>query len=290
MRGLISDLLDVGRIESGMLKISPESSEVANLVDRAKNTFLSGGARHAVLIDLPPDLPPVMADRRHILQVLTNLFDNAARHSPESSPIRVAAERSGIHVAITVSDAGSGIAPDRLLHLFRKYAQIGSEAARREIGNSLGLAICKGLVEAHGGRIWAESSGAGKGAQFTFTIPVAEEFDMASGTVPDSSSMPERGRRQASILVVDDDPKILRYVRDTLTAASYNVSVISDPEELFRILPVARPQLVLLDLMLPGGRRHRDYEAHFGVVRFAGHLHFCIWTGRNGRASARSRR
>ena len=91
MRALISDLLDVGRIDTGTITILPEPSEVTVLVDQARNTFLSGGGRHAVNIDLPPDLPRVMADRQRIVQVLNNLFSNASRHSPTSSPIRVAA-------------------------------------------------------------------------------------------------------------------------------------------------------------------------------------------------------
>ena len=92
MRGLVGDLLDAGRIDAGTLPVSPETSEVAALVDRARNTFLSGGARHDVLIDLPPDLPPdlprVMADRRRIVQVLNNLLSNTATSAPESTPCR----------------------------------------------------------------------------------------------------------------------------------------------------------------------------------------------------------
>ena len=95
MRGLINDLLDAGRIEAGTLSVAPEPAEVAHLVDQARNTFLSGGGRTTVRIDLPEDLPRVMADTPRIVQVLNNLFANASRHSPESSPIRVAAVRGG---------------------------------------------------------------------------------------------------------------------------------------------------------------------------------------------------
>ena len=109
MIGLVSDLLDAGRIDTGTLSVSPEPSEVAALVDRARTTFLSGGGRHTVLIDLPPDLPRVMADRQRVEQVLSNLLANAARQAPESSPIRVAAERDGVHVAVSVADEGRGI-------------------------------------------------------------------------------------------------------------------------------------------------------------------------------------
>ena len=129
MRGLIADLLDAGRIEAGTLTVEPEPSEVAALVDRARSTFASGGGRHTILVDLPPDLPRAMADRRRVVQVLSNLFANAARHSPESSPIRVAASHEGVHVAVSVSDEGRGIAPERLPQLFRKHAALVTGAA-----------------------------------------------------------------------------------------------------------------------------------------------------------------
>ena len=244
MIGLIADLLDAGRIETGTLSVSPEPSEVAALVDQARGTFVNGGGRHAVWIDLPPGLPPVLADRQRIGQVLNNLLANAARYAPDTAAIRIAAERDGEHVAVSVSDEGRGIAPERLGQLFRKYPAAG------ERDGGLGLAICKGLVEAHGGRIRAESGGVGLGTRVTFTIPVAGPAD--------AGARPRRpGRRGAAtdavpILVVDDDPGTLRQVRDTLADAGYAPLVTGDPRELSRILRAEKPGLVLLDLMLPG--------------------------------------
>ena len=255
MRGLISDLLDAGRIEAGTLSVAPEPAEVAHLVDQARNTFLSGGGRTTVQIDLPADLPRVMADTPRIVQVLNNLFANADRHSPESSPIRVAAVRDGLHVAISVADEGRGVPADRLPHLSRKHAAAGGEEPERGIGGSgLGLAICKGLVEAHGGRIRAESGGAGQGTRFTFTIPVAEEAgnSAATGLAQTSTHSPRAGSEPTPILVVDDDPQALRYVRDALSAAGYAPVVTGDPREVARLLKTKKPRLVLLDLLLPG--------------------------------------
>ena len=251
MIGLIADLLDAGRIDTGMLSVSPEPSEVAALVDRARTTFLSGGGRHTVTIDLPPDLPRVMADRQRVEQVLNNLLANAARQAPESSPIRMAAERDGVHVAVSVADDGRGIAPERLAQLFRKYsgAAVGERGAVTG-GSGLGLAICKGLVEAHGGRIRAESGGVGLGARFTFTLPVAGEA--GAGAVTRRPDRPGAETAAAPILVVDDDPETLRHVRDTLADAGYAPLVTGDPREISRILQAEKPRLVLLDLMLPG--------------------------------------
>ena len=243
MRGLIRDLLDAGRLDSGTLSVAPEPSEVAALVERARSTFLGGGGRHAVLVDLPAELPPVMADGGRIVQVLNNLLSNAARHAPESTPIRVAAAREDAHIAVSVSDEGSGVSPEVLPHLFSKHG--GGQGATA--GHGLGLAICKGLVEAHGGRIRAESPGAGRGATFTFTIPAAGEATVRIQTPPPA---PEPGE-PPRVLVVDDDPRALRFVRDALVEAGYAPLVTGSPHDLPRILRTERPRLVLLDLMLP---------------------------------------
>ena len=167
MGELIDDLLDVARIATGTLPVSPEPVEIASLVDRARNTFLGGGGKNDFDFDLAPDLPLVMADRQRIVQVLSNLLSNAAKYSPASSIIRVTAVREDFHVAVSVADEGTGIASERLPHLFRKFSRTDGETEGSGIGGSgLGLAICKGIVEAHGGRIWAESDGPGLGARF----------------------------------------------------------------------------------------------------------------------------
>ena len=248
MDSLIGDLLDAGRIDAGTLSVAPEPSEVAALVDQARGTFISGGGRHTVRIDLPPDLPRVMADRQRMVQMLNNLLANAAHQSPESAPIRVAAAREGLQVAVSVSDEGRGIAPDHLGQLFRKYTAAGDRESG--VGGGLGLAICKGLVEAHGGRIRAESGGVGLGARFTFTIPVAAVS--GAGPAPVRPGAPGQAPESVPILVVDDDPETLRHVRDTLAEAGYAPLVTGDPRELARIIRAEKPHLVLLDLMLPG--------------------------------------
>ena len=255
MRALVSDLLDAGRIDSGTLSVVPEPSEVASLVDGARATFLTGGNAHAILIDLPPELPRVMADRRRIVQVLSNLVSNAARHAPESSPIRVTAIHDGVHVRVAVLDEGRGVAPERLPHLFRKHSSLlGDDQATRTAATGLGLSISKGIVEAHGGRIWAESPGIGQGTCVTFTLPVADPGRRESGGSGPSGAGGAVGGpgTTARVLVVDDDPQTLRYVRDALARAGYSVAVTGDHRELSTIIRAERPDLVLLDLILPG--------------------------------------
>ncbi len=248
MRDLIGNLLDVARIKTGTLPVTPEPVEVAALVDRARSTFLSAGGRSRLDIDLAPDLTLVMADRRRIVQVIGNLLSNAARHSPESSAIRVSAVREGFHVEVSVADEGRGIPAERLPRLFRKFSSTEQDDQGRD--NGLGLAICKGIVEAHGGRIWAESDGPGLGARFTFTLPAANEA-VTERERPSTRSRSE-ARVGESILVVDDDPQTLTYVRSALLEAGYAPTVTADPEEVLLLVVKKRPHLVLLDMMLPG--------------------------------------
>ena len=248
MRDLIGSLLDVARIETGTLPVNPEPAEVAVLVDRARNTFLSAGGRNELDIDLAPDLPLVMADRRRIVQVIGNLLSNAARHSPESSPLRVAAVRDGLHVELSVVDEGRGIPAERLPHLFRKFSRVEDDDQGEDTG--LGLAICKGIVEAHGGRIWAESEGPGLGARFAFTVPAVE--GAAAERFQPAPNLRRESAAEQPVLVVDDDPQTLRYVRKALADAGFDPVVTADPEEALPLVEERRPDLVLLDMMLPG--------------------------------------
>ena len=250
MNGLVSDLLDVARIETGTLRVGLEPAEVAALVDRARSAFVSAGGRNNIVVDMEPDLPLVVADRRRIVQVLGNLLSNAARNSPESSVIWVSVAREGVHVAFSVSDEGRGIPADSLPGLFRKFSRAQSEEQGGDTG--LGLAICKGIVEAHGGRIWAESDGPGLGARFTFTLPV-DVTGAASGLAPAATQARHRvAGERVRVLVVDDDPQDLRYVRDALVQSGYTPILAGDPEEAVRLMETERPQLALLDLVLPG--------------------------------------
>ena len=253
MTNLVSDLLDVARLETGSLAIRPEPAEVAALVHRSRSSFVSAGGRANLAIDIEPDLPLVLVDRRRIIQVLVNLLSNAARNSAESSAIRVSAGRAGVHVAVSVADEGRGIPAETLPTLFRKFSRAQVEEPGGDTG--LGLAICKGIVEAHGGRIRAASDGPGLGARFTFTLPV-DGTGGAGGLAAPAPRSSRQSRRAAGdrvrVLAVDDDPQDLRYVRDALIQSGYTPLLTGDPEEAVRLMEEERPQLALLDLLLPG--------------------------------------
>ena len=254
MRGLIRDLLDVARIKTGTLQIDPEPAAVADLVDEARNSFLGRGSRHSLQIEVAPDLPPVMADRRRIVQVLGNLLGNAARYSPELSLIRITAEQQEVRLVISVADQGQGVSAERLPHLFRKFPRLEDRDADHRSGESgMGLAICKGIMEAHGGRIWAESDGIDQGTRFSFALPLAEEAGEVPRLEPSrSSGGPQAGWEPWRILVIDDDPHTLRTVRNALRKSGHRPILTGDPGEVHRLMKKHDPHLVLLDLVLPG--------------------------------------
>ena len=251
MRALIRDLLDAARIETGTLSILPEPAEVAVLVSEAKNAFLNGGGPDDISMDIDPDLPLVKADRTRIVQVLTKLLSNAARFSDESSPTRVRAVREGFHVKVSVAEQGRGVRAQRLMDLFRKYSRVeGTEGGREVLGSGLHLAICKGIVEAHGGRVWAESEGPDKPNWLSFTLPMMEALGTGSRTLSDPSFTQARAGEQVGVLVVDDDLPTLRYVQDALTNAGFAVIAPGDPEQALEHIGVSKPNLVVLDLVL----------------------------------------
>ena len=266
MSGLVSDLLDVARIETGALSVAPEPALLGALVEQARSAFAGRGGQHGVRVDLPPDLPRVMADPRRIVQVLGNLLANAARHSPVASPIRVSAVVEEFQVSVTVADQGSGVSAEGLPLLFRKFSRVGSEGQGGDTG--LGLAISKGIVEAHGGRIWAESDGLGRGSRFTFTLAVAEDAAAGGGRRGQPTGRQPAERERVRVLAVDDDPQALRLVRDALAGAGYAPLVSADPREALRLAEAEDPDLALLDLMLPdtdGIQLMQDIQAVSGA-------------------------
>ena len=246
---IIKNLLDLTRIEAGVLSVNAQATAVVDLVEDARRAFVSGGYGNSLDIELSSNLPSVMADRLRIVQVLGNLLSNASRHSPNQSVIGVSASLEGSHVAVTVSDEGTGISKDQLPNLFRKFSRISHEdGGWKNVGEGLGLAICKGIVETHGGRIWAESPGLGFGTKFTFTVPVA--YEQTTGTVMEPD-IPDVGRG-ARILAVDDDQQMLWLLRRIFSDAGYTPISTGNPAEVERLIRAESPRLIVLDRMLPG--------------------------------------
>ncbi len=176
MNRLIGDLLDVTRLEAGRLVLEQEAVAVRDLLAQTAESWQAIATEHGLTLDVgsPPETLGVFADRSRVLQVLDNLVGNAMKFSNASGRITVRAGRSDTsptEVLFSVADTGPGIPPDIMNGLFERFWQ-ATPTDRRGIG--LGLAICKGIVEAHGGRIWCESQ-VGRGTRFSFTLPAAHQ-------------------------------------------------------------------------------------------------------------------
>ena len=281
MRDLINNLLDLTRIEAGTLSITPDTTDVAAVIDQAKNAFLSSGHDISVEVEMMPELPRVWADRQRLVQVLHNLLSNAAKCSRKWSTITVAASLQDLHVAVSITDQGAGVAAEQMPRLFSKFSQIDSGAGgQSENGHGLGLAICKGIVEAHGGRIWAESDGRGHGTRFTFTIPTMDAIAARSAADPEAApgGSPQVSAGVERVLVVDDDPQMLRYVRNTLLEGGYTPILTGDPSEVGDLLAAEMPHLILLNLVLPG----TDGFELMKQISSAGDVPVIFLSGRDG--------
>lgn len=170
---IIDNLLDMSQIEAGALRIVPTPTQLRQLIREVVDEMRMRTEAHYFVVDLPPALPPVLADPRRIRQVLTNLIGNAIKHTKRGQ-ITVACEIENNFLIVSVSDQGQGIPPAYLDKIFERFFQIDGASTRRVGGSGLGLAISRGIIQAHGGRMWADSA-PGQGSTFRFALPIAED-------------------------------------------------------------------------------------------------------------------
>ncbi len=178
---LIDDLFELSQIDAGLLKLKVGPASIQDLVsDALQGLSAQADEKHVrVTGHVPESLPTVEADARRLQRVLYNLLQNALRHTPADGTVVVSAEDAGADVRVSVADTGEGVAPDELPHLFERFHRTDRARSRAHGGAGLGLSIARGIVEAHGGRIWAESQ-PGRGATFTFTLPKRQAAAQAS--------------------------------------------------------------------------------------------------------------
>jgi PAS domain S-box-containing protein len=277
MDRLIQDLLDVTRLESGRMRIEPVALALRPVLTETLEMLEARAAEHGVPIELEVvgSLEPVLADRQRLLQVLSNLLDNSLKFTPRGGRIALRAEPRADEVIIAVSNTGPIIAPEYIPHLFDRFWQ-GDPSPGSARGLGLGLPICKGLVEAHGGRIWVESDE--RSTVFSFTIPVArqaEPLQMAQGSTTDSEPRPP-----LRVIIADDHEIFLRSVELLLEGAGgfQVIARVTSGELALEEAGKLRPDLVLMDLAMPGMggveamRRLSALDAAIRVVALTGNV------------------
>ncbi|HVN16962.1 MAG TPA: HAMP domain-containing sensor histidine kinase [Anaerolineales bacterium] len=173
---LVDDLQELSRVEARAYELNLRSLDVSSLVKIATKRLAPQAESKRITLDfeLAPDLPRVLADEDRAVQILINLIGNALQYTPEKGKVLLSAKRMNNEVQISIRDTGIGIPSEHLPHIFDRFYRVDKSRSRRAGGGSgIGLTIARALVEAHGGRIWAESAGEGQGSTFTFTLPIA---------------------------------------------------------------------------------------------------------------------
>jgi len=174
---LVDDLQELSRVEARAYELDIHPLDVSSLVQTVtKRLTPQAKSKHISLnLELPSDLPQVLADENRTVQILTNLVGNAIQYTPEAGEVTIAAKPMNNEVQISVRDTGLGIPPEHLSPIFDRFYRVDKSRSRQSGGGSgIGLTIARALVEAHGGRIWAESVGEGQGSTFKFTLPAAK--------------------------------------------------------------------------------------------------------------------
>ena len=169
---IVEHLLDLGRIEGGRLRLDKQAADLGQLIRTTMKSMEALSSQHRLVCDLPDEPLIAVVDTKRMEQVLRNLLDNAIKYSPQGGTITTHAHRDNLHIMVTVSDEGIGIPPEEWDRIFERFHRVENEITRRLRGAGLGLSVCRGIVEAHGGRIWVESQ-LNVGSTFCFTIPVA---------------------------------------------------------------------------------------------------------------------
>ncbi|MFN6526150.1 PAS domain S-box protein [Nostoc sp. ChiSLP03a] len=262
LTSLINDVLDIAKMEAGKVEWQMQPIDPSELLDWATNStaglFETNGLQ--LVSEIEPGLPQIVGDRNRLLQVLINLISNAVKFT-ESGYVTCRVKQGDDGVCISVIDTGIGIAPEDQPKVFEKFRQVGDTLTDKPKGTGLGLPICKQIVDHHGGRIWVDSE-PGKGSIFSFIIPTYAcdrqttanlNLDMLVKQLKEHAITKSAvfNQNRKTILVVDDDANIRELLRQQLENEGYNVREAKDGVDAIHQIKTARPDLILLDVMMP---------------------------------------
>src|SRR5690606_4195638 len=260
---LVDDLLEVSRITQGRLELRKCRCRLVTIVESAleQTRALFDEAGHELVIDLPDETIELDADPVRLAQVLANLLSNAAKYTPAGGHVRLAAETSDADIALTVSDDGIGIPAEKLERVFEMFEQVDRSLERNAKGLGLGLTLVKSLVEMHGGSVEARSDGLGRGSSFTVRVPIvrrapretqlfgeaAAAVDGAAREVPAGSAA-----RRRRVLIVDDNVDAASMLSRLVSLLGHETCVALDGLKALEAMPAFHPDIVLLDIGMPG--------------------------------------
>jgi PAS domain S-box-containing protein len=251
MTRLLDDLLDVSRITHDSLQLRLARVELATVLNHALEACrpLYEHSGLSLRVEMPDAPVYVLADAARLAQVFGNLLTNAAKYTPPNGHVSVTTEREGDQVAVVVTDTGVGIPPDMLSRVFELFTQVDGQFERAQGGLGIGLSLVKRLVEMHGGTVTAHSDGRGTGSRFVVRLPVLPGVAVERKT-PDSTMNDTTVSRH--VLVVDDEPDSAVTLAMLLQLRGHRADVAQDGAEALDRAETLRPDVILLDLGLPG--------------------------------------
>jgi PAS domain S-box-containing protein len=242
LTNLINDFLDLQRMEAGKEEYVKEKQPFTPIVEQVIENFQSTNTNHNLVLQKNSAYDHVSVDRDKMIQVLTNLFSNAIKFSPEGGDVVVSVQQQEHQLYVHISDEGIGIPDQELGRLFQKFNRLDNSSSRKIGGTGLGLAICKEIVEAHDGKTMVRSA-EGEGSVFSIVLPLVEADKHFQSEV-------ECGRQ---IILLEDDRSLALLLEDELKDAGFDVSRFITGEALIKQLPYLKPAAFVIDLMLGEG-------------------------------------
>ena len=181
LQRLVNDLQELSRVESGAVQLELALTSPAGLIEKIQNNFSNQFSEKDIqlLADVEPGIPNILVDSDRIIQVLTNLVGNALQYSSNGGTVTLAVHQEKSEIVFSVKDTGIGISAEQLPYIFNRFFRTDKSRNRASGGSGIGLTIAKALIQAHHGRIWAESKGEGRGSTFSFSIPLHSDSDRA---------------------------------------------------------------------------------------------------------------
>ena len=254
---IVDDLLDVSRIVTGKLKLDCRLLDLVPILASVLEAHAAAAeAKGLVLVrDVEASAGLVSGDAERLQQVITNLLSNAIKFTPSGGRIHVTLRRIGSGLRVSVSDTGHGIRRDFLPHVFERFRQADASATRSNGGLGLGLAIVRHLVELHGGTVGVDSAGEGRGATFTFALPVASLPAVVStnGAADDAEPLVAAAALEGlHVLIVEDEPDTREAIALMITEAGGRATAVGTATDALRAIPTLVPDILVCDIGLPG--------------------------------------
>ncbi|HET9921271.1 MAG TPA: ATP-binding protein [Ktedonobacteraceae bacterium] len=260
---ILNTLLDVWRLDAGTQHLRLAHVSFPELLNQIVARWRTHAPARGFALFLPDTMPPVVCDTVRVEQALNHLLNNAVKYSQPGAAINIQLEVNEVELRLSVNDSGTGIAPEHLDRIFDRFYRVQADEGNPG-GSGLGLAVARATIEAHGGKIWADSPGMGQGTTFYFTLPFNPRLPApAPGQPAMPSSLPAttearsrvhsgplRQSERLHVLVGEYDPRLARYLRANLEEQHYQVQTVAHGVQFLRQIDLEEPDLILLAMQL----------------------------------------